>query len=150
MLRTPGMKVIIGYKLVKAPLMLVLAIWLTFRGPSALRVADAIARELADAGARWERLAQWISVHVTARAVAVAAVVAWLDAVVTALEGALLLTGRTWGEWIVLFGIAALLPLEIEALVRHPGPFKALGLVANAVIVAYLAWRRTSQARNGR
>ena len=148
--RTAGMKWIIGYKLVKAPIMLGLAVWLTFRGPAALRVAALISHELADAGARWGRLATWLATHVTARTVMVAAAVAWLDAAVTALEGGLLLTGRTWGEWIVLFGMAALLSLEIESLVRRPGSVKALGLVANATIVAYLAWRRMRHAPNRR
>jgi len=140
--RARGMKLVIGYKLVKAPLVLGLAIWLTFRGPSALRIAAALARQLGDGGARWERIARWISTHVTARTIGVAAIVAWLEAGVTALEGALLLTGRTWGEWIVLLGMASLLPIEIEALIRRPTLVKALGLTANAAIVAYLAWRR--------
>src|SRR5215467_9049762 len=104
--RTTGLKVIIAYKLVKAPLLAVLTVWLTFRAPSALRAAAALSDELSDWGARWERLARWIALHVTAHNIGLAAAVAWLDAAVTALEGALLLTGRTRGEWIVLLGIA--------------------------------------------
>ena len=150
MARTTGMKWIIGYKLVKAPLMLGLAIWLTFRGPAALRVVSVLSHELGDAGARWERIAQWLAAHVTARSVVVAAAVAWLDAVVTALEGALLLAGRTWGEWIVLLGMAALIPLEIESLVRRPGSLKVLTLIVNATIVGYLAWRRSRHTPSNR
>jgi uncharacterized membrane protein (DUF2068 family) len=136
------MKLIIGYKLVKAPLVLALAVWLTWRGPAALRIATRLAHELAEGGARWERLARWIATHVTAKSISVAAVVAWLDGSVTALEGALLLAGHTWGEWLVLLGMVSLLPLEVDALQRRHSAVRAVGLVANVAIAAYLTWRR--------
>lgn len=145
--RSPGLRAILAYKTIKAPLMLGLAIWLTFSSRTALGSAAWIARELAEGGAVWSRLADWITAHLTRTRIRELAIVAWVDAFVTALEVVLLLTGRPWGEWLVLLGLGALIPLEIVSLDRHPGWVKVIVLAVNTAIVVVLARRRVRETR---
>ena len=70
-----------------------------------------------------------------------------MDAVTTSIEAALLASGKPWGEWIVLLGLAAMVPLEIAALDRHPGRIKVLILGLNLAIVLVLAKRRLKATR---
>lgn len=58
------------------------------------------------------------------------------------LEGFGLLWRRRWAEYLVLVATAAFLPLEVDELLRHPTPFKAIALLVNIVIIAYLVWRK--------
>lgn len=148
--RPSGIKIIIAYKLAKAPLVLALAIWLTSRPHAALDAAAEIARELAEGGATWDRTASWITTHVTVANIDRAAFVAWLDAVSTSVEGILLLIGKSWGEWIVVVGLAAILPIEIASLARHAGVIKVIILAANGAIVAFLLGRRVTALRSRR
>lgn len=72
---------------------------------------------------------------------------AWLDGFSTALEGVLLLSGKSWGEWLVIVGLASLLCAEVFALIHQPSIVKALILGVNALIVLYLVRRRIRIAR---
>lgn len=58
------------------------------------------------------------------------------------LEGIGLVLRRRWAEYLVLIATAAFLPVEIDEVARHPTPFKAVALVVNMVIIAYLVWRK--------
>ena len=148
--RSPALKAIIAYKLAKAPVMLALAIWLTFAPNQVYRVALQIAEDLSVASAISARLARWIDEHMTARFLGWGAVLAWLDAGSTALEAVLLLLGKAWGEWLVAIGLSLLLAPELLSLQRRPSWLKVIALVSNGGIVAYLCWRRMRAMRLSR
>jgi len=139
--RPPGLKLIIAYKFLKAPVMLALAGALTFAPVSAIRAARHVAFELSEGGGISWRLAHWLEPHLTERVERRAAIVAWLDGVSTVAEGLLLVSGRPGasGSWWLA---CRLLPVEVLALVRRPRIARALVLVINAAVVVYLAWRR--------
>jgi Predicted membrane protein (DUF2127) len=140
--RPPGLKLIIAYKFLKAPAMLALAGALTFAPAKSMRAARHVAFELSEGGGISWRLAHWLEPHLTTRVEHRAAAVAWLDGVSTLAEGLLLLSGKAWGEWIVVAGLSLLVPVEVIALVRRPRPTRALVLAVNAAVVVYLARRR--------
>lgn len=58
------------------------------------------------------------------------------------LEGFGLLWRRRWAEYLVLVATCAFLPVEVDELLRHPTPVKAIALLVNLAIVAYLVWRK--------
>lgn len=134
-----GFRLIIGYKFCKAALMLGVALWLTFTPGSAFRTLEWLSRELAEGGAVFGRASHWIRDHLTSSFVLRGALLAWLDSASSALEGFLLLSGKTWAEWIVIIGLACLLPFEIMAVIHRPDLARFLVLAANVAIVAYLA-----------
>jgi uncharacterized membrane protein (DUF2068 family) len=140
--RELGLRLIITYKFVKAPIMLILALWLTFAPGAAYRSLDALAHELAEGGVAWARAGAWFQENLTHRAVTGGAVLAWLDSTSTAIEGFLLLSGKSWAQWTVAAGLACLLPLELLSLDHRPSATKLMVLIANAVIVIYLVRRR--------
>lgn len=140
--RPSGIRLIIVYKLVRAPLMLAVAVWLTVAPGSVHRVVAHLAQELAEAGATWARAGAWLDAHDTSTVTADAAALAWLDTAMTSIEGLLLLSGRPWAEWVVIAGLGALIPLELLSLEHRPAPGKWLVLLVNALIVGYLALRR--------
>ncbi len=151
--RTPralGLKLIIAYKLTKAPVMLALAIWLTVAPREAYHVAVHIVHQLSAASALWVRLGHWIEEHLSTRVFRWGAVLAWLDFAATSLEAILLLMGKAWGEWIVTIGIAVLLVPELFSLEHRPTWARFFVLLINAAIVAYLATRRIRAARSRR
>ena len=145
--RTLGLKLIIAYKLAKVPVMLALAIWLTVAPRSAYQLADQIADQLSTASSAWARLGEWIDQHLSTRLFRWGAVLAWIDAITTGLEAILLLIGKAWGEWLVVFGLTALLVPEVLSLQRKPGWLKVCVLLVNAAVVVYLAGRRLRAAR---
>lgn len=142
-----GFRLIILYKFCKAALMLGIALWLTIAPGMAYRAMEMLARELAEGGAVFGRAGHWIQEHLSNNIVLRGALLAWLDSTSSALEGFLLLSGKTWAEWVVIIGLACLLPFEIRSLEHRPGIVKILVLVANAVIVAYLARTQLQKAR---
>ncbi|HZS13441.1 MAG TPA: DUF2127 domain-containing protein [Candidatus Dormibacteraeota bacterium] len=58
------------------------------------------------------------------------------------LEGMGLLMRRRWAEYLVLVSTSAFLPVEVDELARHPTPLKAVALLVNIAIMAYLVWRK--------
>jgi uncharacterized membrane protein (DUF2068 family) len=143
-----GLRFIIGYKFVKAPIMLTLALWLTLAPGVAFRILERLAHELAEGGIAWVRAGEWLQANLTHRVVAEGAVLAWFDSVSTAIEGALLSIGSSWAEWIVAIGLACLLPIEALSIEHRPGLGKLVVLLANAVIVVYLVRRRALARAN--
>ena len=142
MQRPAGLKLIIGYKFTKAPIMLALALLLTFRGDETTFLAREFAVTLSESGAVGWRIARWAEPHLNRGVERKAAVLAWLDGASTLAEGLLLASGAVWGEWIVVAGLAALLPIEAVSLARHPHAGHAIVLLLNAAVVAYLVQRR--------
>ncbi len=145
--RPAGLKLIIAYKLVKAPLVLALALFLTLNPRGAVHAVDAFARDLNEGSALFARLARWLETHVSQRAVGHGAMLAWLDGVTTTLEGILLFRGHAWGEWLVVAGLGALLPFEVHSLERHPTWVRLAALVINAAVVVYLVVLRLRNRR---
>jgi uncharacterized membrane protein (DUF2068 family) len=145
-----GFRLIIAYKFAKAALMFGVALWLTIAPGEAYRTLDFIARELVEGGAAFARFGNWIHAHLSNTIVLRGAVLAWLDCVSSAVEGFLLLSGRTWAQWVVIVGLACLLPYEILSIVHHPRIGKFVVLAANLAIVAYLAWGQVQKGRTSR
>jgi uncharacterized membrane protein (DUF2068 family) len=144
--RPLGLRLIIAYKLSKGPAMLLLAAWLTFAPLQALGVEHRLAADLLEWGALLQRLGRWLQLHVDAATLRASALVAWLDGASTLLEGVLLQRGYAWGEWLVVAGASALVPLELWALARHPSPLRAALLAVNVAIALYLVRRRLAHA----
>ena len=142
-----GFRLIIGYKFVKAAMMFGVALWLTTAPGAAFRTLDLLARELAEGGAIFARAGRWIHDNLSSSIVLRGAVLAWLDSVSSALEAFLLLSGKSWAQWVVILGLACLLPFEIVSIEHRPGIGKFLVLGANAAIVAYLARVQIQKAR---
>lgn len=140
-----GFKLIIAYKFCKAALMFGVALWLTIAPGAAYRTLEVVARELAEGGAVFSRVGHWIQDHLTNSIVIRGAVLAWLDGVSSALEGFLLWSGKAWAEWIVILGLACLLPFEVASIEHRPSLIKFVVLGVNALIVAYLARARLRQ-----
>jgi uncharacterized membrane protein (DUF2068 family) len=68
-----------------------------------------------------------------------------LDGVTTGLEWYALTRGKTWGEWLVVAAMSALLPFEVAALVHEVHVGRVVVLLGNLGVVAYLAhhaWKR--------
>jgi uncharacterized membrane protein (DUF2068 family) len=127
---------------VKAPVALLLAAYLAFEPSFALHETLRLSHDLSEGGALLKQLAAWIDRTATAHALSRAALLAALDGLTTALEAFLLWRGKPWGEWLVVLGLALLLPLEARALLRHSSVLRALVLTLNLAIVAYLTRRR--------
>jgi len=150
--RTPrprGLALIIAYKVVKAPLALSLAACLALDPGGAVQVLLALAHELSEGGALLAKLATWLELHVTVHAVTRGALLAGLDGVLTAVEALLLWHGSALGEWVVVLGLAVLVPFEALSLERHPGPLRMVVLAINVAIVAYLfrlRWREHARS----
>jgi uncharacterized membrane protein (DUF2068 family) len=140
--RPIGLRLIIAYKVAKAPVMLALAVWLSVAPTSALYIAQRLVFELSEGSATLARLAHWMSRYLTRHWATDVAVLAWIDGLSTAVEGALLWRGSAWGEWIVVVGLVILMPFEGLGIARHPSLTRLLVLFTNAVIVAYLIYGR--------
>jgi uncharacterized membrane protein (DUF2068 family) len=132
------MRLIIAYKIVKAVAVLALACVLTFASGTAYGEARHLVHELAEHGGLLHRLSAWLDLHVTLGAVKTLRLIAWADGLLTALEAALLLSGKVWGEWLVVGGLAVLLPFEAHAVIVHHRVAHVIVLVVNTVIVVYL------------
>jgi len=138
------------YKLVKVLLLLALAY-----GEVKLRDASLIAKLLVWASARpyglerdvVTRLLEWFSGLSSSRMHALR-IVMLCYAAVFAVEGVGLWMQKRWAEWLTTIITASLIPLEIWELVVRPTVGKAVVLIANAVIVAYLVWH--VRTRGGR
>jgi len=68
-------------------------------------------------------------------------------AAVFAVEGIGLWMQKRWAEWLTVIVTASLIPLEIWEFVERPNFGKAAIVVANSVIVAYLAWHVITKGR---
>jgi uncharacterized membrane protein (DUF2068 family) len=149
--RPRGLALIIVYKCVKAPLVLALALVLTLNPQGTLRALEHLMRDLSEGGALLGHLARWVDEHLTRRALGHGAIVAWLDGVTTSIEALLLWQGHAWGEWLVVFGLGALVPFEVFSLEKHPTWPRLVALVVNAAIVVYLVrLRMRSRASEAR
>ncbi len=68
-------------------------------------------------------------------------------AAVFAVEGVGLWMQKRWAEWLTTIITASLIPLEVWEFLQKPNIGKAAVVIANLVIVAYLAWHVMSKTR---
>jgi len=95
-----------------------------------------------DAGTSlWRRLFDQLLARFGAHADPIA-IGAILYGVLEVVEAVGLMLRHRWAEYLVLAATVAFLPLEIDEMLRKPTPLKALTLVINLAIAAYLIWRK--------
>ncbi|MDB5329890.1 MAG: hypothetical protein JWP03_1041 [Phycisphaerales bacterium] len=56
-------------------------------------------------------------------------------------EGVGLFFEKRWAEWLTAVQTGLLIPVEAYEMIRHPSLAKAVILILNVVVVAYLLWR---------
>jgi uncharacterized membrane protein (DUF2068 family) len=139
--RERGLVLIIGYKLVKGTLWLMFAALILVLmhldlGHRLLGLADHLRHH---SGAWSLELADLVVRASTQRGLWTIAVALVADGALTLVEAWALIHGHWWGPWLVVVATGALLPFEVVALARHPHLARALLLIVNAAIVAYLA-----------
>ena len=144
--RPPALKAILAYKFAKAPVMVALGVVLVTAPARSLHFAHTLTAAISESGSLGWRAARALEPYLTPRAEHRAAIVAWLDGLSALAEGLLLLSGKAWGEWIVVAGLGALVPLEAVSLARRPGIGRAAVLLVNAAVVVYLVRRRLKQS----
>lgn len=140
--RPAGLRLIIAYKFIKAVLQVAAAILLFYGAAHGLgaRLADFAERLREHAVHAWSNLfAAALLRFVHARhSLVFTADALLLDAGLSGVEGWALLRGYTWGEWLVVGTTSLLIPFEIRALLHHLRLGRALLLLLNLAIVAYL------------
>ena len=90
------------------------------------------------------QLLEWFSGLSAARVHALRMVTLAYAAMFT-VEGIGLWMRKRWAEWLTTIITASLIPLELWELVHNPNLGKALVLIANLAIVAYLVWQLKSK-----
>jgi uncharacterized membrane protein (DUF2068 family) len=141
------MRLIITYKFVKGPISLAIACALTFASAQSMEFLQHLIVDLTDLGPFTARVGHWLHAHLTHSITGKAALLAWLDGSSTVIEGILLATGRGWAEWVVVAVLGMLIPFELYGFIRHPSLTRAAVVGVNALVVAYLAWRRLQAER---
>jgi uncharacterized membrane protein (DUF2068 family) len=144
-----GLKLIVGYKFVKAFAEGLFGGALLLFGTShvteGLRVGALTLQRHATAAwslALSERLLQ----AATARTVLVVALAAVFDGVLSGVEGWALQRRYRWSRWLVVGTTVSLLPFEVVALVRHLSAGRVGLLVVNTLIVVYLVRYRRGES----
>ncbi|HEX8791436.1 MAG TPA: DUF2127 domain-containing protein [Polyangiaceae bacterium] len=140
MKRERGLVLIIAYKLVKGILWLILACVLLVMMRMGLGAKlEGIAGHLRHHSQAWAiELAELLTRASTPRGLVTIVVALVADGTLTLVEGWALIHGHWWGPWLVVLATGSLLPFEVVALARHPHVGRALILVVNVAIVAYL------------
>jgi uncharacterized membrane protein (DUF2068 family) len=148
--RETGLRLILGYKLGKA------ALWLLLAAALGLLVATGrveVFRELArglraHVAGRWSLLAgAALESVLSVRGLRLLEVGLVLDGLLSLVEGWALWRGHRWGPWLVVVATALPVPVEAWELVRHASPWRALLLTVNLAVVAYLLrWLRRHRA----
>ena len=140
MKRERGLVLIIAYKLTKGILWFVIAsvLLVMMRMGLSAKLEDA-AENLRQHSQAWAiRLAELLTKASTPRGLVTIVVALFADGTLTLVEGWALIHGHWWGPWLVVVATGSLLPFEVVALARHPHVGRALILVVNLAIVAYL------------
>ncbi len=144
--REAGIRMILAYKVGKAALWLVLATVLgvlvtTGRVEPFREMAEELQTHVAS---RWSLLlGRALASALSARGLRLVELGLALDGLSTAVEAWALWRGHRWGHWLVAVASAVPVPFEVWELVRRPSPWRALLLLANLAVVAYLArWLR--------
>jgi uncharacterized membrane protein (DUF2068 family) len=137
-----GVRAIALYKTTKAALQLGLALLLCVLWPLGLpeKIRDLCLALRQHVTHGWAlQLAALVERGSAGHGIAFSIAALGLDGTLTAIEAWALLSGRTWGPWLVVAATASLMPFELYELVRAPHLWRALLILVNAAIVAYLA-----------
>jgi len=145
--RPLALQIIIGYKVIKAVAVLAMALTLTLASGYAFEQARHWTRNMLEHGGLLHQAALWMQNHLTIGTVKTVRLLAWLDGAMTALEAGLLISGKSWGEWLVVAGLAALLPFEVRAAIVHGHLAHYVVLTANTAIVLYVVHRQLERHR---
>ena len=142
-MRDRGVFVIAIFKLVKAGLLILVAVGalslLDDRIRSALELR--IGQLTADPHYRFLRKAASVLGFATRRQVEGISLGTLFYAALFATEGIGLLMQKRWAEYFTAIVTASFIPLEVYELFHHPSIFK-MGLIAiNVIVVIYLVWR---------
>jgi uncharacterized membrane protein (DUF2068 family) len=144
--RDTGIRLIAAYKLGKAALWITLAVVLAFLvSTGRLEPFRAMALELrAHLASRWSLLLGRALVSaLSVKGLRFIEVGLALDGLISAVEAWALWRGYRWAPWLVAAASALPVPFEFWELVRRPSPWRALLLLVNLAVVAYLArWLR--------
>jgi uncharacterized membrane protein (DUF2068 family) len=147
--RERGLAIIIGYKLIKGGLWLVLAVTLLVL--MQLGIGDEIlgvAGHLRHHSGAWSlQLADLLVRASTRRGLWTLFVALIADGTLTLVEAWALIRGHWWGPWLVVVATASLLPFEVVALVRHPHVSRVLLFAVNLLIVGYLGRKAVREHR---
>ena len=142
-----GLRVIVGFKFLKAGLELafgILVLWLVATGftDRLMAAATQFRHHVAEA---WSvDLAQLLIHTATVRHLRVIALAALIDGASSLVEGWALFRRFWWSGWLIVCTTSAAIPLEVIAVIRHPNVIRSALLVANVLIVIYLVHRRAA------
>jgi uncharacterized membrane protein (DUF2068 family) len=149
--RERGLVLIIGYKLVKGGLWLVLGVAVLVA--MHLDVGDwllGVSEHLRHHSRAWSvELAELLVTAASRRGLWTLVVALFADGLFSLLEGWALYHGHWWGPWLVVVGTGSLLPFEIVALIRHFHVSRVVLFLTNVAIVWYLA-RKALRERHER
>lgn len=152
MRRERGLVLIIGYKLGKGGLWLILGIAVLVA--MHLNVAQWLlqaADHLRHHSRAWSvELAELIVTAASRRGLWTLVVALFADGLFSLLEGWALWHGHWWGPWLVVVGTGSLLPFEVVALARAIHPARVLVFVVNVAIVGYLTRKALRERRERR
>jgi uncharacterized membrane protein (DUF2068 family) len=81
---------------------------------------------------------------ITPEKVELAALIAFIYAIVRFTEGYGLWNARTWAEYFALISGAAYLPFEFWSLIRHPSWLHVVVILINVGVVLYIAYVRVA------
>jgi uncharacterized membrane protein (DUF2068 family) len=145
--REVGLRLIVGYKVVKAAIEVACGMALVLFSTRATDELRSIAIHFREhATAAWSiLLAEKVIQVATPRHLFVAAVASLLDGVLTSIEGWALHTRRRWGAWLVVVTTSGFLPFEVVSLAHRVTAGRVALLVVNAGILAYLIRRESSK-----
>ncbi|HEX4383217.1 MAG TPA: DUF2127 domain-containing protein [Myxococcales bacterium] len=141
MKKDAGVQAIIAYKLFKAVAELLLGVAASYL---VLRGAEAGAAELAQFilehfARHWALTAATLIVKGgTSSHVKAIAVLAYGDAVLSAVEGIALRAQKWWAPWLVVIATGSLLPWELWELMWRPTWIRFVLFILNVAVVAYL------------
>jgi uncharacterized membrane protein (DUF2068 family) len=146
-----GIKLIVGYKLIKALAEVLLGILLLSLGAAGMAeqlhaIAVNIRHHAAEA---WSvALAEQLVSATRGRNVLVAELALLLDGGCSFVEGWALHRRYRWSSWLIVGATACFLPVEAIALTRHFSAARILLLLVNGLIVIYLVRCRAAVARH--
>jgi len=137
-------RVIVAYKAAKGIAQVAFGLYALVRAPALgdeLRWwALALRAHAIEAWSLW--LARHLAQLANARKLEVIALAAFLDGVLSFVEGFALYRRYAWSRWLVVGATAALLPFEVVALARHRTVGRGVVLLINVLVVAYFARHR--------
>ena len=140
-----GLRLIVGYKYFKASAEWLFAgLLLLLDSPRGTAELRAIALNIQHhATAAWSIALAERLIHVTTRrTLLVVALAAFIDGVLSCVEGWALQRRYPWSGWLVVGTTLSLLPFEAIALVHRPSTGRVALLMMNAVVVVYLLRHR--------